>query len=150
MTDDGSPFDEDGEWVTNVPDDDQDEEAADQLERATNLARTSDSSIYNSPEPEMVMTLTDWWGLGIEGQLMRNLRNGDDLAEAVGNLRLHPYYPSKNVLGQWKGYTDSLDMMRGHLYNQLHALFGRLAELAEYIDSDTVHETVDRCPTKIQ
>ena len=30
------------------------------------------------------------------------------------------------------------------------ALFGRLAELAEYIDSDTVHETVDRCPRKVQ
>nr|WP_299267610.1 hypothetical protein [Halorientalis sp.] len=29
-------------------------------------------------------------------------------------------------------------------------LFGRLAELAEYIDSDAIHETVDRCPTKIQ
>jgi len=120
MTDDGSLFDDDGEWVTNVPDDDQDEEAADQLERATNLARTSDSSVYNSPEPETVMTLNDWWNLGIEGQLVRNLRNGDDLAEAVGNLRLHPYSPSKKVLNQWKGYTDSLDMMRGHLYNQLH------------------------------
>ncbi len=30
------------------------------------------------------------------------------------------------------------------------SLFGRLAELAEYIDSDTVHETVDRCPSKVQ
>jgi len=27
MTDDGSLFDDDGEWVTNVPDDDQDETA---------------------------------------------------------------------------------------------------------------------------
>jgi len=59
MTDDGSLFDDDGEWVTNVPDDDQDKEAAEQLERATNLARTSDSSAYNSPEPETVMTLND-------------------------------------------------------------------------------------------
>ncbi|GAB7011052.1 hypothetical protein JCM31271_29950 [Halorubrum trueperi] len=32
----------------------------------------------------------------------------------------------------------------------LVTLFGRLAELAEYIDSDAIHETVDRCPTKIQ
>ena len=40
MTDDGSPLDDDGEWVTNVPDDDQGEEAADKLEHATNLAQT--------------------------------------------------------------------------------------------------------------
>jgi hypothetical protein len=29
-------------------------------------------------------------------------------------------------------------------------LFGRLAELAEYVDGDAIHETVDRCPSKIQ
>ena len=29
-------------------------------------------------------------------------------------------------------------------------LFGRLAELAEYVDADTVHETVDRCPSKVE
>ena len=29
-------------------------------------------------------------------------------------------------------------------------LFGRLAELAEYVDGDTVHETVDRCPSKVE
>jgi hypothetical protein len=30
------------------------------------------------------------------------------------------------------------------------SLFGRLAELAEYVDGDTIHETVDRCPSKVQ
>jgi hypothetical protein len=119
MTDDGSLFDEDAEWVTNVPDDDQEEEAADQLERATNLARTSGSSVYNSPQPETVMTLNDWWDLGIEGQLVRHLLNGADLPEAVGRLRLHPYYPSKNVFDDWSTYKDGEDLMRGHLYNQL-------------------------------
>jgi hypothetical protein len=44
------------------------------------------------------MTLTDWWDLRIKGQLIRSLRDGDNLAEAVGNLRLHRYYPSKKVL----------------------------------------------------
>jgi len=29
-------------------------------------------------------------------------------------------------------------------------LFGRLAELAEYIDGDAIYETVDRCPSKVQ
>jgi hypothetical protein len=91
MTDDGSPLNDDGEWVTNVPDDDQGEEAADKLERATNLAQTSDSPVYNSPEPGMVMTLNDWWDLGIEGQLIQHLQNGANLPEAVGKLRLHPY-----------------------------------------------------------
>lgn len=83
------------EWVTNVPDDDQGEEAADKLEHATNLAQTSDSSVYNSPEPEMVMTLNDWLNLGIECQWVRNLCNGENLAEAVGNLPLNPYYPRR-------------------------------------------------------
>lgn len=73
----------------------QDETADDQLERATNLVQTSDSSVYELPEPETVMTLTD---CRIKGQLIRSLRDGDDLAEAVGNLRLHRYYPSKKVL----------------------------------------------------
>ncbi len=119
MTDDGSPFDEDGEWVTNVSDDDQDETADDKLKRATNLAQTSDSSVYNSPGPETVMTLTDWWDLGIEGQLIRHLQNGADLPEAVGSLRLHPYYPSKRIFDDWSTYKDGEDLMRGHLYNQL-------------------------------
>lgn len=119
MTDDGSPLDDDGEWVTNVPDDDQGEEAADKLEWATNLAQTSDSSVYNSPEPEMVMTLNDWWDLGIEGQLIQHLQNGANLPEAVGKLRLHPYYPSKRIFDDWSTYKDGEDLMRGHLYNQL-------------------------------
>ena len=29
-------------------------------------------------------------------------------------------------------------------------LFGRLAELAEYIDGDAIDEPVDRCPSKVQ
>ncbi|OYR79610.1 hypothetical protein DJ84_17550, partial [Halorubrum ezzemoulense] len=36
---------------------------------------------------------------------------------------------------------DGLDVASADLV-QLRTLFGRLAELAEYIDSDTVHETV--------
>lgn len=50
MTDDGSLFDDDGEWVTGDPDDEKAQKAADQLERATNLARTSDSDVFDSPE----------------------------------------------------------------------------------------------------
>lgn len=119
MTDDGSPLDDDGEWVTNVPDDDQGEEAADKLEHATNLAQTSDSSVYNSPQPETVMTLNDWWDLGIEGQLVWGLQNGADLPEAVGRLRLYPYYPSKRIFDDWNSYKEGEDLMRGHLYNQL-------------------------------
>jgi len=119
MMDDGSPLDDDGEWVTNVPDDDQGEEAADKLERATNLAQTSDSPVYNSPEPEMVMTLNDWWDLGIEGQLIQHLQDGANLPEAVGKLRLHPYYPSKRIFDDWSTYKDGEDLMRGYLYNQL-------------------------------
>lgn len=42
MTDNGSPFDEDGEWVTSISDGDQDETADDQLVRGMNLAKTSD------------------------------------------------------------------------------------------------------------
>jgi len=30
------------------------------------------------------------------------------------------------------------------------SLFGRLAELAEYVDGDAIDETVDRCPSKVQ
>ena len=30
------------------------------------------------------------------------------------------------------------------------ALFGRLAELAEYVDSDAIDEAVNRCPSKVQ
>jgi len=127
MTDDGSPFDEDGEWVANVPDDGQNERATDQLGRATDLARTSDSSVYNSPQPEVVMTLNDWWDLGIEGQLVRHLLNGADLPEAVGRLRLHPYYPSENVFDDWSTYKDGEDLMRGHLYN--HSLRRRSTAL---------------------
>jgi len=29
-------------------------------------------------------------------------------------------------------------------------LFGRLAELAEYIDGDAIDEAVDRCPSTVQ
>ena len=29
-------------------------------------------------------------------------------------------------------------------------LFGRLAELAKYIDGDAIDESVDRCPSKVQ
>jgi hypothetical protein len=32
----------------------------------------------------------------------------------------------------------------------LRTLFGRLAELAEYIDGDAIDEPVDRCPSKVQ
>ena len=97
MTDDGSLFGEDGECVTSVLNG-QNETADDQLERATNLVQTSDSSVYGLPEPETVMTLTDWWDLRIKGQLISSVRDGDNLDEAVGNLRLHRYYPSKKVL----------------------------------------------------
>ena len=30
------------------------------------------------------------------------------------------------------------------------SLFGRLAELAKYIDGDAIDESVDRCPSKVQ
>jgi hypothetical protein len=30
------------------------------------------------------------------------------------------------------------------------SLFGKLAELAEYVDGDAIYETVDRCPRKVQ
>ncbi|ELY76173.1 hypothetical protein C487_11941 [Natrinema pallidum DSM 3751] len=60
--------------VTNVPDDDQGEEAANKLERATNLGQISGSTIYNSSGPEMVMILNEWWYLGIKGQLFGTSR----------------------------------------------------------------------------
>jgi len=52
MTDGGSPFDEDGEWVTSISDDDQVETADDQLVRGTNQSNTSDSSIYREHRRE--------------------------------------------------------------------------------------------------
>jgi len=33
---------------------------------------------------------------------------------------------------------------------ELNTLFGRLAELAEYIDGDAIDEAVDRCPSTVQ
>ena len=53
-------------------------------------------------------------------QLARHLAAGDDLAEAVGKLRLDPLYFPDTAMEEWSGYTESEDLVRGYLYYLLH------------------------------
>jgi len=52
-----------------------------------------------------------------------------------------------NEGGTWNPCSDRFESVVSVL---VKTLFGRLAELAEYIDGDAIDEPVDRCPSKVQ
>ena len=56
----------------------------------------------------------------IQEQLSVHLTAGDDLAEAVGKIRLDPRHFPSTAMEEWGGYTNSEDMARGYLYYLLH------------------------------
>jgi len=56
-----------------------------------------------------------------------------------------------NMLGAVTDTGERFVALTPDTFNaEVSTLFGRLAELAEYVDGDAIHETVDRCPSKVQ